>query len=180
MIRRHVSHAFAVAAALVTVAGTTEAQTAESRRHALSINPLGIPFEYLAVEYEGRVNPAFTLGANVTYFGPDDNSYTSFEIKGRLYPNERALRGFSIGLTAGYANLEEDDCGDTPYPDCSSSDNGPTVGVIIDYNWLLGKTDRFYIGLGTGAKRVLGVDSDDFDDLPVAYPTIRFQVGYAF
>ena len=180
MTRRHVRHAVAIATALVAAAGTSEAQTAESRRHALSINPLGIPFEYLAVDYEGRVNSAFTLGANLTYFGPDDDSITSFEIKGRLYPNERALRGFSIGLTAGYTNLEEDTCGDQPFEGCKSSENGPTVGVIVDYNWLLGKTGRYYIGLGTGAKRVLGVDGDDFTDLPVAYPTVRFQVGVAF
>ena len=55
----------------------------------------------------------------------------------------------------------------------------PSIGVYVDYNWLLGKRDRFMVGTGFGAKRILG-DSDDFEDAPFVYGTARFLIGVAF
>ena len=55
----------------------------------------------------------------------------------------------------------------------------PSIGVYVDYNWLLGKNNRFYVGTGVGAKRILG-DRDEFDDAPFVYGTARFLIGVAF
>jgi hypothetical protein len=55
----------------------------------------------------------------------------------------------------------------------------PSIGVYVDYNWLLGKSNRFFVGTGVGAKRILG-ERDDFDDAPFVYGTARFLIGVAF
>src|SRR5689334_12311518 len=59
----------------------------ESRSRVFAINPLGIPFEVVSVEFEAALHDAFTLAGNFSYFSPDDFTRSSFEVKGRLYPN---------------------------------------------------------------------------------------------
>ncbi len=166
-----------LALAALLVATPALAQGIPDRRQALSFNPLGIPFEYFSGEYEVRASDAFTIGGSLSYFDISNDEYFSVEVKGRLYPAERALQGFSIGLAAGVTRLDGQCDGSFQTVDCS--DSGPTVSVIVDYNWLLGRTNRFLIGTGVGAKRVFGVDND-YSDLLEAYPTFRFQVGVAF
>jgi hypothetical protein len=161
-----------LASALALPAGAQG--TPVGRRNLLSVNPLGIPFEYFALEYESVVRAPFTLGLGASYLGPDDFTYATVEVKARLYPNEEAPKGFSTGLSFGFTHVSEDDAGD------DRSDTLPTLGVIVDYNWLLGKTKRFLVGAGVGAKRLFGGDSDDFDDVNFGYPTIRFQIGIVF
>jgi hypothetical protein len=51
--------------------------------------------------------------------------------------------------------------------------------VYVDYNWLLGRSNRFLVGTGIGAKRILG-DRDEFDNAPRVYGTARFLIGVAF
>jgi hypothetical protein len=58
--------------------------------------------------------------------------------------------------------------------------NAPSVGIQLEYSWLLGATRRFYVGGGLGAK-MLFFDEDDFDDDVIArYPTGRLAIGFAF
>lgn len=166
-----------VAPAPVLVAQATSEPTVRVGRNVLSINPLGIPFEYVAAEYEGAVAGPYTLGANFSYFSPGDESYTSFEVKGRLYPNERGPNGFAVGLGLGVSRVSDVrscfDCG-------SISATRPTVHVFADYNWLLGRSERFFVGTGVGAKRVFGINGDDYSDILEVYPTVRFQIGARF
>jgi len=56
-----------------------------------------------------------------------------------------------------------------------------TIGLLGDYNWLLGTRKRFVIGSGIGLKRVLG-NSDERKRLDVPQPviTFRFVLGLAF
>lgn len=153
------------------------AAAASGRTRAFAINPLGIPFEVVSVEFEGAVHGAFTLAGNFSYFSPDDYTRSSGELKGRLYPNEEAPRGFSVGLGVGVVNTRErvDVLGSRELRDRTH----PSIGVYVDYNWLLGRTDRFFVGTGIGAKRILG-DSDEFDSAPFVYGTARFLIGVAF
>lgn len=145
-------------------------------RQALTINPIGLPFELISAEYERALNPAATFGIGASYFGAfDEGDYISGEAKLRYYPNERAIRGFSIGGTIGFARVSADADEFTE----EATTTGFTTGVILDYNWLLGRQRRFVVGTGIGAKRIFA-DDDDFDDLEFAYPTLRLQVGYAF
>lgn len=151
------------------------AQAPRVNNTAISINPLGLPFEWFSAELEQKASRMVSVGASFSYFGLiDDVSYLSVDGKVRLYPNEEALRGFSIGISMGLARVSED------YSDQSDrSESAPTVGVVADYNWMLGRTKRFLVGAGVGAKRILG-DSDDFNDASFTYPTLRFQVGMLF
>jgi hypothetical protein len=62
------------------------------------------------------------------------------------------------------------------------ADAGTYAGFGFDVNrsWLLGKRDNFYVGVGFGLKRLLGVDDADAVDLEFV-PTIRIiNVGFAF
>jgi len=150
---------------------------AGARTRVFSINPLGIPFEVVSVEFEAALQGAFTVAGNFSYFSPDDFTRSSFELKGRLYPNEEAPRAFSVGLGVGAVNTREhmDLVGGRVLRDKTH----PSIAVYVDYNWLLGRSDRFFVGTGLGAKRVLG-DSDEFNDAPFVYGTARFLIGVAF
>ena len=152
-------------------------QTAASRSRVFSINPLGIPFEVVSIEFENALTNAFTIAGNFSYFSPEDFTRTSFEVKGRLYPNEFAPRGFAVALGLGGVNTRENielETGTTLRDKTS-----PSIAVYVDYNWLLGRSDRFFVGTGVGAKRILG-DADEFDDAPFVYGTARFLIGVAF
>jgi hypothetical protein len=148
-----------------------------NRTHVFAINPLGIPFEVVAVEVEQAIQGAFSVGANFSYFSPSDYTRSSFEVKGRLYPNEEAPRAFAVGLGLGVVNTREHvtENGVESLVDETS----PSIGVYVDYNWLLGRSRRFYVASGLGAKRILG-DSDAFDNAPFVYGTARFLIGVAF
>lgn len=152
---------------------------ASSRSRVFAINPLGIPFEVVSVEFEQALSGAFTMAGNFSYFSPDDFTRTSFEVKGRLYPNEEAPRAFSVALGLGLVNSREH-IGDFASGTRTLRDKThPSLGVYVDYNWLLGRSDRFFVGSGLGAKRILG-DSDEFDDAPFVYGTARFLIGVVF
>lgn len=144
----------------------------------VSINPLGLPFKFVSGELEQKINTFATIGGSVSYLDIGDGSYTSFEGKFRLYPNEEAFRGFSIGLAAGISRLSER-VGDGNGGRTDQSTAKPSIAVLADYNWLLGKTQRVMVGTGVGAKRIFG-DDEGFNDINFAYPTLRFQVGVTF
>lgn len=170
-----------LAAALVAiplaapVTGTLAAQAPRANRTLISINPLGLPFKWVSAELEQKATGLVTLGASFSYIDLfDDASYLSFDGKLRVYPNEEAFKGFSLGLSMGLVRVAED------YSDRDDrSETAPSLGVVADYNWILGKSRRVLVGTGVGAKRIFG-DDDDFSDVNFAYPTFRFQVGMIF
>ena len=151
--------------------------TATGRRSAFAINPLGIPFEVVSIEFERALHDAFTLAGNFSYFSPDDYTRSSLELKGRLYPNEQAPYGFSVGFGLGAVNTRENV--DMVGIEQRTDKTHPAIGVYVDYNWLLGRSNRFLVGTGLGAKRILG-DRDEFDQAPFVYGTARFLIGVAF
>ena len=158
-------------------AGHQPAVATESRGRVFAINPLGIPFEVVSVEFEAALHDAFTLAGNFSYFSPDEYTRSSFEVKGRLYPNEQAPRAFSVGFGLGLVNTRENVFRNEV--DVKQDKTSPSIGVYVDYNWLLGRSNRFFVGTGLGAKRILGED-EDFDDAPFVYGTARFLIGVAF
>lgn len=162
-------------AALAGAAFPAQAQAPRANRTLLSINPLGLPFKLVATEIEHKVSNIVTLGGSFSYIDAfDDASYTTFDAKLRVYPNEEAFKGFSIGVSGGIARVSEG------YSDGTDrSDTAPSVGVIADYNWILGKSKRVVVGTGVGAKRIFAND-DNYNNVNFAYPTFRFQVGMIF
>lgn len=187
-------------ALLAAAAGPLAAQAApEGRRQSVSVNPLGIPFGWLTGEFERALGGGASVGLSGSYvdIGDEDDTLASLDAKVRYYPSEQGLRGFSLGLTAGYTRYV--DQYETFAPGTVFGPNapaptpttirrvtdGPTVGVTADYNWLLGTRRRMLVGIGVGAKRIFTDHDDDqqFEDnvldLP-AYPTVRFVVGLTF
>ena len=85
------------------------------------------------------------------------------------------LRGFAVGATAGvtrYSNVVDT---------VRQSLSAPTVGILLDYNWLLGRSERFLVGTGIGAKRVLASSSErKRADVDYATITTRLILGFAF
>lgn len=162
------------AALAVPAATTLQGQAAREGRTLVSLNPLGLPFKYVSGEVEQKVSAIATIGGSASYLDIGDGSYSSFEAKFRLYPNEQAFKGFSIGIAAGISRVAES------FSNAQDrSESAPTIAVIADYNWLLGKTERVLVGTGVGAKRIFGDDAG-FSDVNFAYPTLRFQVGVLF
>jgi hypothetical protein len=160
-------------------------------RVSVGINPFGIPFDIGAFEVEGVVGPGITLGGAASYSaisddegnGEGDPRFASGDVKVRYYPSEIALRGFGIGLGVGVTRYSEvRDVGTPGAPQLRrESLTAPTISVLADYNFLLGARQRFLVGTGIGAKRLLASEEDrDRAGAPRAYAFVRFVLGIAF
>jgi hypothetical protein len=137
----------------------------------LAFNAIGLPFGLFSAEYEAAVAPGFTLGAGGSYLstGGFGDVRGWAEGKAFYYPNEVALEGLGVGLTLGFLRAHN------PH----RSDTRPTLGVMANYNWLLGSRHRFLVGAGAGARRVLGSIPDD-SPVDRVYPDARAVIGLAF
>ena len=175
---------FACSTALFLATSTAQAQYSASGQNisplpqVVSINGLLLPFGGLVAEYEAAVSPNVTLGGSLAYYdfvGGNNDRYTSGEVKARFYPNEMAPAGLSVGLTLGFGRAHDDH----PAEDESASKSGLTTGIELDYNWLVGPNERFFIGSGVLVKRRFGSLKDDWIDLEV-FPSARLQLGMVF
>lgn len=181
--------AVAAAAALLSAAparAQSDTLAASPYKQVISANPLGLLFGYINGEYERAVSSTTTVGIAGAYFSPDNDALATIEAKFRYYPQARPLAGFSIGGSLGYGQVsDEDDFGtiaesQTRQDDTVTSD-AFIVGVEVNYNWLVGRDRRFFIGSGIGARRLLGGDVDSESDLPVVIPSIRLvNIGFTF
>lgn len=174
-------------AALSSFADTIGAQAAPApKTTVISIQPLTAMFNVYSAEIEHAIAPTWTIGVGSSYWNHDDANfgvgYLSGDVKLRYYPEAKPFQGFSFGGQAGYTNVSSKDSYDygTGSPTSSKSHvSGPTLGVALDYNWLLGPPQTFYVGLGVGAKKIFA-KSDDFGHATLSYPTARVSVGLAF
>jgi hypothetical protein len=179
----------AVAVALSAASVTAAAQASSPPpapllpQQSIAVNPLAIPFGVFSAEYEAALpSPGFTFGVGGTYYASGSDRDAWAEAKGMYYPGEIPFRGFSVGLTAGVQSSR----GNTS--DCSfvtgcqtgrKTQTAPTLGVLVSYDWLIGRQERFRVGLGAGAKRILkNVKSGD--PLPQVFPDGRFVIGLVF
>ncbi len=153
-----------------------------ANRSYVGFNPLGIPFDIFTAEIESGVAQGVTLGGLGSHIDVDDKRYTSIDFKFRYYPGEVVLRGFSLGASVGYLGYSAPSTLSNPGGvELRGKLNTPTIGVLADYNFLLGLHHRFVVGTGIGAKRVLSSSAErSAVDLPRAYFTGRFTVGLAF
>jgi hypothetical protein len=147
-------------------------------RTYVGVNPLGVAFEMFTAEVESGVAQGITLGATASHIDVDNDRYSSGQFKFRYYPGDVVLRGFSIGATLGFLRFSTlvDTIGAT-----RESLDAPTIGLIGDYNWMLGRQGRLLIGTGVGAERILA-SSDDRKRVGIdrAQATARFIIGIAF
>ena len=178
------------ALALAAIASTARAQARPTASPGyasmVALDPLGIPLAIASFEYAGDAGNGAALGANFSYTAPGgthDARWTTLEGQARYYPNERAFDGFSIGLTAGMTGYSKGVQVNTPNGTTwdRQSVNLASIGVIADYDFLLGTSQRFLVGSGVGAKRLIG-NTGRLKQLGgnVAYPTARFVIGLLF
>lgn len=145
-------------------------------RTMIGVNPLGLPADIATVEIENAVAPGVTLGGVGSYIDVSHDRFTTFEFKVRYYPGEVVLRGLSIGATGGVTRFSNE-TGGARLPSLTA----PTVGIAVDYNWLLGRSEHFLIGTGLGAKRILASSDDrSRSDVDRAVATVRLIAGVAF
>ena len=158
------------------------AQDVPARDNLASTNPITLVFGWFTGEYERRLGAGTSIAIGGSYFEWDDDdtgdeTYATADVKLRYYPNERVFEGFSLGASVGYASVEE--VADVFTPETRRV-SGPTVGLGVDYGWLIGKRDNVHIGLGIGARRAFYGDDDDADIELEVLPYLRFSVGVAW
>ncbi|MGH7620307.1 MAG: hypothetical protein ACREPM_24075 [Gemmatimonadaceae bacterium] len=145
-------------------------------RTFVAFDPALVVFDFGSLEVESAVAPGVTIGGVGSYTVVDHDHYASGDFTLRYYPGEVVLRGLSVGLSAGLLRYST--------PDSSGAHPSivaPTIGLVTDYNWMIGPTRRFILGTGVGAKRVLAsADERRRVDLGRVYLTARFVLGYAF
>lgn len=174
----------AILIAFTTIATTSlNAQMATApKRTVISFQPLNAMFSVFSAEIEHAIGTSATLGVGGSYWSHNDDlgdtKYSSGDVKVRFYPEAHPLQGFSFGGQVGYTSVS-DNTTDTFGGSSKSTSHGPTIGVALDYNWLLGASRATYVGLGVGAKKIFA-NSDDIGDATLAYPTARISIGYAF
>ena len=182
-----------ITAGAMQAQATTPARVPPSARTvAVSLNPFALFAEYIAGDVEARIAPAWTIGAGGTFNGIDDyNNYRALEAKVRYYPSEKALQGFSVAGTVGFATAKGNDCSNGCYFTVDGGSRGgfsdtrrrvtrATIGTELSYQWLLGPRSRFVTVVGLGAKRYLG-EEGAFGPLNVPLlPTARINIGMAF
>lgn len=160
------------------------AVTAPGPSRFISVNPFLPLFGFFSGEYEQRVkdNVAFAISGSHTKL---DDRYTNVDAKLRLYPNEKALEGFAMATSLGFAWIQRDEgdldclfasCPDTTYKTFTS----PSFAIELSYQWLLGRTRSTSITTGFGAKRYLGGSKSDFSGIERVVPTARLSIGYGF
>jgi len=164
---------FLCAISLPAVAQSTDATRAGiARVNLVSANPIGLLFEWYNGELEHAFQPTASIAVAGTSYDLDDARYTSLDGIIRYYPSGRALRGFSVGGSVGFVNVNEDPCGEF----CNQNDfSAATIGVRGDYVWILGRDQRFSVQTGIGAKRILS-NKSDVEGLPIG----RLSLGYAW
>jgi len=178
--------AAALAAVFVHSFTTLAAQVPASRGRVpiptqtyIGFNPLGVPANVFTLELENAVTSGITVGAVGSYIDFDKSRYATADFKVRYYPGEVVLRGFAVGVSAGatrYSHIVSDATGDV-----RQSLSAPTAGILLDYNWLLGRSERFLVGTGIGAKRILASESErQHAHVDYATVTTRLIVGFAF
>jgi hypothetical protein len=156
-------------------------------RSFFGANPLGIPFDIVAVEGETAIATAATVGLVASYNDVNDRLFTTFDGRFKYWPAETAMRGFAVGMSGGWTKFRGTQivtCNPTTGL-CTGGDretmNAGTIGVLIDYNWTQGPSQRFVIGTGVGAKRILAArDERERLNLDRAYITGRFVIGLLF
>lgn len=159
--------ALLAATAAAALARTSAAQMAPPptdtapRRTIIIVNPFSFLIPGVSGELEHAISPVASLSAG----GAAYSGYYSATAKVRFYPQERAPSGFAVALGGGVAGTGE------------GQSVRPSVGVELDYTWVLGHTRRFALGAGAGLQRLFG---DAGPDGTVFLPMGRLGVGYAF
>ena len=180
----------AAALALLAVAGARAGAQgappgATPPRLAIATNPIAVPFGLLSLDLESATRaPGLTVGVAGTWL-TDGRDKGWGDARVTYFPSERAFRGFAIGLTAGVVAEQGDRAGIiscTPDGRCATkpTETAPSLGVRMDYDWLVGARKRMMVGIGLGAKRTLKDVDSNRSELDQVYGDGRYVVGIVF
>lgn len=164
--------------ALATTPAIARAQEPLRPRVTVATNPIAIPFGAFSAEIEAAVGGAFTAGVGGTLDSDSDNlSWAQAKLK--YYTSGLPLAGFAVGATAGFTHARELTSCDGQQPlNCGPrSESAPMIGVVLDYNWLVGPSRRVVLGAGIGAQRVFTDFRDQIDQNQLDG---RLVIGWAF
>lgn len=172
-----------IVAAALLLAAPAHAQdqdTLPTYRTLITVNPLGVLTDYYNVEVERALSNVTSLSLAFERSTADGDNTTAGDVRFRYYPQAQVFSGLALGASLGYGRFNEDaDDGEFELGDDDDKMTGPTLGLEVDYSWLVGRDRRLYVGLGFGARRLLG-GSDDGGD-PILLPGARyFGIGYTF
>jgi hypothetical protein len=167
----HTIRTCSIVVALLVAPSSAFAQT-----NVVSANPFGLLLNFFNAEYERKVSDSTTAGVGGSFYRDSGDDYVNADLFYRFYPSGTPFEGFAFGVKAGITRLTEpESCRFL----CERRNRAAVFGVGIDinYSWLPGETDNFYVGTGFGLKRLYGQDSYGMEYIP----TIRFiNVGVAF
>lgn len=153
---------------------------APERTQILTTNPLILIGGFLNVEYERKVSDSMTIGATAASFEgffDESASYRNLTLVARYYPQEKGPEGFFFGGKAGIHHVEEDGIFDGLEEDADEDATMVGLGFDLGYTWILGRSERFVVGLGGGATRLFG---DELDGATFTLMNVRINVGIAF
>lgn len=178
--------ALCLGAALPVVASaqSLSAQTggATGPAHVISINPFLPILGYFQGEYEQRVQDNMSIALAGSYVRFDDY-YTNVDLKARLYPQEKGLRGVGLAAGVGYGAIRRrNDYYCDPTITCNPpkrTPSAPTFAVEAHYQWLLGGRQATALAVGGGVKRYF-ISERDASGIERILPTLRLTIGYAF
>jgi len=138
------------------------AQAPAQHEQVVSANPFGLLAEFFNAEYERKVSSSATAGAGGSLLHLAGDDYVNADVFVRYYPGGAALQGVTVGLKAGVTQVD--------------SRKFFGVGFDLNQSWLMGTSQKFYIGWGFGLKRLVGAD-----EYYQFIPTFRLvNVGVAF
>jgi len=140
----------------------------------LSVNPITSMFKIFNAEYERKLTPATTWGAEGSFLNIGGFDYRSANVLVRFYRQRVALTGFFIGGHAGvhHVAVGVDNSVDAP----SASFFG--AGIDIGYSWLLGPKRNVGVSVGLGAERLFG---GTLSGAALTIPSLRLvNIGIAF
>ena len=157
----------------VAAPGLAAAQQVKPVMQVVSISPISLVFGVFGAEYERKISPSSSWGVSGALFRPELFAYLSGEVKYRYYPQEKALEGFGVGITAGLTQIGTRDT------EPNESGTAASIGFALDYQWLLGPRKRFAVALGTGARRLIALGTE-VSGASLTLPTARISIGRAF
>lgn len=151
-----------------------------ARRTLVIVDPFSPLLEGFSGELQHAVSPSIALSVGGSVYPQSQLGYSTVNAKIRLFPQGHAPAGLAVALGVGLAAQHRDNACFSFDAACDAGGTSvlPTVGVALDYMWLLGTARRFALGVGVGLQRVLGVNSSD--TIHEFLPMGQFGVGYAF
>ena len=160
--------------AAVARAQSAGTRTPVDHQQILSVNPITSMFKVFNAEYERKLTPAATWGAEASILNIGGFDYRSANVLFRFYPQGAALTGFFVGGRTGvhHVAVDVDNSIDAP------SANFFGAGVDVGYSWLLGPKRNIGVSVGFGAERLFG---GTLSGASLTLPSLRLlNIGVAF